>query len=78
MAVLARHVERLEEQLEAALSRASDRNAVAVERDVLMVQVEALRTALAVSEQDRDRWHTAATCIPEPEPHRPWWRRLAS
>src|ERR1700712_5219447 len=37
-----RHIERLEEQLEAALNRAADRDAVAAERDVVTVQLEAL------------------------------------
>jgi hypothetical protein len=82
--VLTRHIERLEVALEAALARASDRDAVASdrdavagERDVLTVQVEALRAALAASEKDRDRWHETATRIPEPTPHLPWWKRLA-
>lgn len=82
--VLTRHIERLEVALEAALTRAadrdavaSDRDAVAGERDVLTMQVEALRAALAASEKDRDRWHETATRIPEPVASRPWWRRLA-
>lgn len=75
--VLTRHIERLEAALEAATNRAADRDSVAAERDVLTVQVEALRAALAVAEQDRDRWHEAVTRKPEPVPHRPWWRRLA-
>lgn len=82
--VLTRHIERLEVALEAALSRAADRDAVASnrdtvasERDVLTVQVEALRAALAASEKDRDRWHETATRVPELVPHLPWWRRLA-
>lgn len=73
--VLTRHVERLEQQLDAALTRASDRDAVATERDIVTAQVEALRAALAAAEQDRDRWHEVATRAPEPR--RPWWRLLA-
>jgi hypothetical protein len=75
--VLTRHIERLELALEAATNRASDRDSIAAERDVLTVQVEALRAALAVAETDRDRWHESATRVPDPAPHRPWWRRLA-
>lgn len=75
--VLTRHIERLELALGVATNRAADRAALAAERDVLAVQVEALRAALAVAEQDRDRWHEAATRPPVPSPHRPWWRRLA-
>lgn len=75
--VLTRHIERLERALEAATSHASDRDQLAAERDVLTVQVEALRAALAAAEQDRNRWHEVATRIPEPVPQRPWWRRLA-
>lgn len=74
--VLTRHVERLEAQVEAALLRATDRDAVATERDLLAAQVEALRGALDVAGQDRDRWHELATRAPEPPP-RPWWRRMA-
>lgn len=83
--VLTRHIERLELSLEAALSRAADRDAVASERDkvasekdVLTVQVEALRAALTASEKDRDRWHETATRLPEPSLNQPWWKRLAS
>lgn len=75
--VLTRHIERLEAALEAATNRAVDRDAIASERDVLTVQVEALRAALAAAEQDRDRWHEVAKRVPEPVPPRPWWRRLA-
>lgn len=74
--VLTRHIERLEAQVEAALQRAADRDAVATERDLLAAQVEALRGALDVAGQDRDRWHELATRTPEPPP-RPWWRRMA-
>ena len=74
--VLTRHVERLEAQVEAALQRAADRDAVATERDLLAAQVEALRGALDVAGQDRDRWYELATRTPEPPPL-PWWRRLA-
>lgn len=73
--VLTRHVERLELQLEAALSRSADRDALVAERDVLTVQVEALRAALAAAERDRDRWHEA-TRTPEPIQPSSWWRRL--
>lgn len=86
-AVLTRHIERLEVQLEEALKRAGERDAVAAERDVLSIQiealrdstttqVEALRAALATAEQDRDRWHEAATVKPEqpvPVERKPWW-----
>lgn len=75
--VLTRHIERLELALEAATNRIADRDAVAVERDVLTVQVEALRAALTVAEQDRDRWHEAAKRTSEPISRRSWWRRLA-
>lgn len=74
--VLSRHIERLEAQMETALQRAADRDAVAVERDLLVAQVEALRGALEAAGQDRDRWHELATRIPAPAP-RSWWRRLA-
>lgn len=74
--VLNRHVERLEAQIEAALQRAADRDAVALERDLLAAQVEALRGALEVAGQDRDRWHELATKFPEPAQPRAWWRRL--
>ena len=73
--VLTRHIERLEVQIEAALKRATDRDAVALERDLLAAQVEALRGALEVAGQDRDRWHQLATRTPEPTPI-PWWRRM--
>jgi hypothetical protein len=90
-AVLTRHIERLEAQLEEALKRAGDRDEVAKERDLLMAQVEslndstkiqvdALRAALTVAERDRDRWHEVATAKPEqaaPSERRSWWRRLA-
>lgn len=90
-AVLTRHIERLEAQLEEALKRAGDRDEVAKERDLLMAQVEslndstkiqvdALRAALTAAEQDRDRWHEVATAKPEqaaPSERRSWWRRLA-
>lgn len=62
--VLTRHIERLEQQLEISAGRASDRDIVAAERDVLRVQVEALRDALLVAEQDRDRWHNAVLRMP--------------
>ncbi|WP_238246380.1 hypothetical protein [Methylobacterium iners] len=82
--VLTRHIERLESALEAAMKRAedrdallADRDALASERDVLTVQVDALRAALTAAETDRDRWHQTASRVPEPVPHRPWWRRLA-
>src|SRR5918995_3633176 len=89
--VLTRHIERLEAQLEEALKRAGDRDQVAKERDLLIVQikalndsteiqVEALRAALAAAERDRDRWHEAVTAKPEqpaPVERKPWWRRLA-
>src|ERR671911_5601 len=87
--VLTRHIERLEAQLEEALKRTGDRDEVAKERDLLIVQikalndsteiqVEALRAALTAAERDRDRWHEAATApTPEPAPRRAWWRRLA-
>lgn len=73
--VLTRHVERLEAQVEAALQRAADRDAVALQRDLLTAQIEALRGALEAAGHDRDRWHELATRIPETP--RPWWRRLA-
>jgi predicted ArsR family transcriptional regulator len=90
-AVLTRHIERLEEQLEGAIKRAEDRDDVAKERDLLIaqiealndstkIQVDALRAALAAAERDRDRWHEVATVKPEhaaPAERRPWWRRLA-
>lgn len=90
-AVLTRHIERLETQLEEALRRAGDRDEVAKQRDLLIaqiealndstkIQVDALRAALAAAERDRDRWHEVATAKPEnapPAERRPWWRRLA-
>lgn len=74
--VLTRHIERLEQQLEVALNRVSDRDAIASARDLLVMQVEALRAALTVAEKDRDRWHETATRTSEPVLWRPWWRRL--
>src|SRR5215218_739843 len=88
-AVLTRHIERLEAQLEEALKRAGDRDEVAKDRDLLIaqidslndstkIQVDALRAALAVAERDRDRWHEVATSKPEqaaPTERRSWWRR---
>jgi hypothetical protein len=90
-AVLTRHIERLEAQLEEALKRVGDRDEVAKERDLLIaqiesmndstkIQVDALRAALAAAERDRDRWHEVATAKPEqtaPVERRSWWRRLA-
>ncbi|MBL7405194.1 MULTISPECIES: hypothetical protein [Methylorubrum] len=76
-AVLTRHIERLEAQLEEALSRASEHDAIATHRDILSTQLDALRAALDAAERDRDRWHEAATRVPEPATHQPWWRRLA-
>jgi hypothetical protein len=76
LAVLTRHIERLEAQLDEAHKRAADRDEIAIqrdaaraERDVVTAQVEALRTALAAAEQDRDRWHEAAT-----KQSRRWWQ----
>lgn len=75
--VLTRHIERLEAQMETALQRAADRDAVATQRDLLAAQVEALRSALDAAGHDRDRWHELATRAPEaPPPPRPWWRRM--
>jgi hypothetical protein len=90
-AVLTRHIERLEVQLEEALKRAGERDKVAKERDLLIaqiealndstkIQVDALRAALAAAERDRDRWHEVATAKPEhaaPSKRRSWWRHLA-
>lgn len=89
-AVLTRHIERLEAQLEETLKRAGERDELVIqrdmartERDIASTQVEALRTALAAAERDRDRWHHLAI-TPKPEPQqtapverRSWWRRLA-
>ena len=89
-AVLTRHIERLELQLEEALKRVGERDELLIqrdmaraERDIATTQVEALRATLAAAERDRDRWHNLATA-PKPEPQqaapverRPWWRRLA-
>jgi hypothetical protein len=80
MAVLTRHIERLEAQLEEALKRAGERDELLTQRDVLTTQVDALRAALAAAERDRDRWHDLATLKPEPVApveRRSWWRRLA-
>ncbi|CAO4172338.1 hypothetical protein [Methylorubrum extorquens] len=73
---MTRHIERLEAQVEAALEQATERSAVATERDLLAAQVEALRGALDVAGKDRGRWYELATRTPEPIPL-PWWRRLA-
>jgi hypothetical protein len=91
LAVLTRHIERLESQLDEAQKRAGDlalqreaavasalaerdtaqseRDVIRTERDAVTAQVEALRSALAAAEQDRDRWHHAATNQP-----RRWWQ----
>ena len=85
------HTGKAREQLEEALKRAGDRDQVAKERDLLIaqieslndstkIQVDALRSALAAAERDRDRWHEVATAKPEqaaPSERRSWWRRLA-
>jgi len=83
-AVLSRHIERLEAQLDAvrlelrqeietlkkerdaALARSAD-------RDIVAVQLDALKAALDAAHSDRDRWHAAATA------RRSWWpwRRTA-
>jgi hypothetical protein len=90
-AVLTRHIERLEAQLEEALKRAGDRDEVAKQRDMMAaqiealndstkIQVDALRAALTAAERDRDRWHVVATAKPEQTvlaERKPWWRRLA-
>jgi hypothetical protein len=86
-AVLTRHIERLETQLEEALKRAVERDELMTqrdearaERDIATTQVEALRAALTAAERDRDRWHEVATTKPEqiaPVERKPWWRRLA-
>ncbi|WP_281406865.1 hypothetical protein [Methylobacterium sp. WL103] len=39
------------------------------------MQVEALQAVLDEIRQDCERWHEAATRVPEP--YRPWRRRLA-
>ena len=82
--VLSRHIERLEarfdavrhelrqeietlrQQRDAAVARAAD-------RDIIAVQLEAIKAALDAANQDRDRWHAAATA------RRSWWpwRRTA-
>lgn len=72
--VLTRHIERLEGQLEEALRKVQDRDLLANLSELLTGQVEALRAALAASEQDRDRWHQVAI-TPAPQPLT-WWRRL--
>ena len=87
MAVLTRHIERLETQLEEAIKRAGERDelmtqrdAARAERDIATTQVEALRAALAAAETDRDRWHNLATAPKiesAPAERRSWWRRLA-
>src|SRR5918998_5196380 len=52
-AVLTRHIERLETQLEEALKRVGERDELLTQRDVLTTQVDALRAALAAAERDR-------------------------
>lgn len=47
-AVLIRHIERLEGQLEEALKRAADRDQIAAQRDLTAAQVEALNAVLAI------------------------------
>ncbi len=47
-AVLTRHIERLEAQLEEALKRAADRDQIAAQRDLTAAQVEALNAVLAI------------------------------
>jgi hypothetical protein len=65
--ILSRHIERLESQLDAAMKRAEDRDQIASRCDTLSVQLDALRAALDAANQDRDRWHAAATA------RRSWW-----
>ncbi|MFC1456407.1 hypothetical protein ACETIH_06665 [Microvirga arabica] len=89
-AVLTRHIERLELQLEETLKRVAERDELVIqrdaartERDIANTQVEALRAALSAAERDRDRWYDVATA-PKPESQKAeaverksWWRRLA-
>ena len=77
-AVLSRHIERLESQLDAVRQELrqeiatlkQERDAAVMhgaDRDILAVQVDALKAALNAAHSDRDRWHQAAT------ERRSWW-----
>ena len=78
LSVLSRHIERLEAQLDAVrqelrqeietLKRERDA-AVArgFDRDIIAVQLDALKAALDAAHSDRDRWHQAAIA------RRSWW-----
>jgi hypothetical protein len=76
--VLSRHIERLEARFDAirqelrqeieTLKQQRDTAAArAVDRDILAVQLDALKAALDAANQDRDRWHAAAAA------RRSWW-----
>jgi hypothetical protein len=58
--VLQRHIERLEQQLAETQKVAADRDAVATERNVLKVQLEALNAALASERQHVEEWKAVA------------------
>ena len=58
-----------------AVPRASG-TARSFNQHTIAMQVEALQAVLNEVRQDCERWHEAATRVPETAPYRPWWRRL--
>src|SRR4051812_26861559 len=60
VAVLTRHIERLEREMDAMRDRLAS-------QETLPIQVAALNAALTELRADRDRWHAAAT------QRRSWW-----
>src|SRR4051812_2273199 len=66
LAVLTRHIERLEREIDAMRARLAA-------QETLPIQVAALNAAITELRADRDRWHAAATA------RRSWfsWRRTA-
>lgn len=79
--VLNRHIERLEEMLQDALEKVSERDELQTqrdvartERDIATAQVEALRATLAAADQDRDpAGMNAATTRHSEPPRHSWW-----
>ncbi len=90
--VLSRHIERLEAQFDAVRQELrqeietlkQERDAAVVrgaDREILAVQLDALKAALNAAHSDRDRWAAQAERLALPTPHKGgWWpfRRRAS
>ena len=80
VSVLSRHIERLEAQLDEALKRAADRDEIAVERDALAAQIEALKVVLGIEKQRTEEWKAVADRFAQRAEklasRKPWWMRL--